>query len=120
MYEHHTPPRWTQLFMRHTRPSAIVVNLRLVIFHHGGGDIGSGNHMLLVLDGSLDDLGVIDVRDQTDNQIMLSDEVSNSLVAVDVAFDSLGAREFGRQGLGILQSTAGYFGSISLGPLLES
>ena len=51
--------------------------------------------MLLVLDSSFDNLGVVDVRDQTDNQIMLSDEVSNSLIAVDVALDSLSAGELG-------------------------
>ena len=64
--------------------------------------------MLLVSDSSLDHLSVVDIGDQTDNQVMLSDKVSNSLVAVDVTFDGLGTRELCRQSLCILQCTTGY------------
>lgn len=44
-------------------------HLRLIIFHHGRGDVRSGDNILLVLAGSLDNLGVIDVRDQTNHDV---------------------------------------------------
>lgn len=110
---------WAFMHSHYSQPRLRVWYSRLVILQHGRRNIGCGNNMLLVSDSSLDHLGVVDIGDQTDNQVMLSDKVSNSLVAVDVAFDGLGTRELCRQSLCILQCTTGYSWTIRTRYLLD-
>ena len=49
------------------QPSVVHIKdtLRLIVFHHGRGDIGGSDNILLVLDSSSDDFSVVDIRDQT-------------------------------------------------------
>lgn len=98
----------------------------MVVFHHGRGDIRSGDNVLLVLDSSLDNQSMVDIRDQTgifqvnvrsfthvfffffplpDGNIMFSNQLFDSLLVGNITRDSSGTRELLRQSLSILKSS---------------
>lgn len=57
---------------------------RFVELEHRRRNVGSRNDVLLVLDGSLDNGGVVGVRDQADNEVVFGNLGSNGLVVGNV------------------------------------
>ena len=57
----------SQLLFLLMQPSFVLIKdtLRLIVFHHGRGDIGGSDNILLVLDSSGNNFSVVDIRNQT-------------------------------------------------------
>lgn len=88
--------------------------LRLIIFHHCRRDIRSGHDVFFMLNSSLDHLGVIDVWNQTrlgyehlfltlyaqhdlpNSNIILSDQILDSFVIINITRDSDCTGKFSR------------------------
>lgn len=66
------------------------VHLRLIVGHHGGGNVGGSDNVGLGLDGRLDDLGVVGVGDQGDDKVVLGNGGIQSNLIVDIQGDSSG------------------------------
>ena len=64
--------------------------------------------MSLALDGSLDDVGVIGIRNKGNDKVVCSDLAFQVCDRVDIEGDSLGGRETLGKGLGTCKSTASY------------
>lgn len=79
----------------------------LVELHHGRGDIGGGDNVLLGADGRFDDQGVEGVRDQGDGQVNLLHDLVQGGVIVDIEGNSLGVLEAFAQLPGAFESPAG-------------
>lgn len=83
--------------------------LRLLVeCHHGLGNVGSGDNILLLVDGGLDDLCVEGVWDQRDDQVNLSDLLLQCLCIVHVDGDGIGMLETLCELLGALKCAAGW------------
>lgn len=85
----------------------------LVKLQHSRRHVASGDDILLVSDGRLDDGGVKSVRDQADDQIVLSDGSIEGLFVVDVERDGSGQLNALGELLGAFESSAGWEGGIS-------
>jgi len=83
-------------------------DIRLVVSHHGGGDIGGGNDVGLGLDSRLDDLGVEGVGDQRDDNIVLSDGSIQSDLIVNIQRDGGGVGVASSKLLGDVETSSGY------------
>lgn len=57
---------------------------------HGRAGVRSGDDVLLVSDGRLDNMGVIDIGNQRDDEVVLSDFSVKGLFVIDVKRDGLG------------------------------
>lgn len=68
-------------------------------------DVTGGDDVLLVTDSGLDDLDVVDVRDQRDDNIVLRDSLVELGLVLDI--DGLGSSDSTGKGFGLLESTAG-------------
>ena len=61
---------------------------------HRVGDVGSGDNVLLELDGRLDDVGVLSVRDERDDEVVFLDScVERSFIGSINSHRGGGARE---------------------------
>lgn len=80
----------------------------LVERHHGVRDVGSCDNILLLVDGSLDNLCVEGVWDQRDDQVNLADLLLQRLSIGNIDSDGIGVLEALSKLLGALQSAASY------------
>ena len=80
----------------------------LVESHHGLGDVGCGDNMLLDLDGGLDDDGVEGVGNEGDDQVVLGDLLLERIRVGDVERDGASVLETLGEGFGAGEGTAGF------------
>ena len=89
-----------------------VVPLLLLELAHRGADVACRDHVRLALDRGLDDVGVVDVRDEGDDKVVLRDlllelGLFRGVLRTRVKRECSRVREVSSQRFGALQRTAG-------------